>query len=237
MTSTNTRTRVRTWVMTILGVILLLVAAALAYTEHRNQATKSTHGTVTVAANGTKAAPEPTHTYQNQQCPHTTTAEPDQTLGKDQWSIPTIHQKATFHEDAHGTNPELPDAPQGIKYGPSMQLGSPHGATVLAGHVDYAPGVLSAKGGELSPWGHLHEANACDPLTVTDDQGQPHQYRITAMYTSDQNNLPDSELFRSDGDPAIYLITCSGPSTKDAGNQFQFNYEYNLIVKAQPATE
>lgn len=236
MPSTKTRTRPRTWILTILGVILLLVAASLGYAEHHNRVTKSAHGTVSTAANGTKAAPEPSRTYQNQQCSNTDTARPAEALNKDQWSIPAIHQKATFHNDAHGTSPELPDAPEGIKYGPSMPVGSTHGATVLAGHVDYAPGALSANGGELSPWGHLHEATACDPLTVTDENGRPHQYRITAMYTSDQNELPESELFRSDGDPALYLITCSGPSTKDAGGQFQFNYAYNLIVKAQPVS-
>lgn len=221
-----------TVIMLIVG--LLLIATATGLLIHHFKAQPASSETV-ATDHGTKTAPEPEHTFTNDGCPDKDT-EPDQHLDKDQWSTPDIGQSATFHTDSHGTNPVLPDAPDGIRYGPSMPVGSKQGATVLAGHVDYAPGELSQTGGELSPWGHLHQAKECSPITISDDQGNPHSYVITDISTADQESLPANELFRSTGDPAVYLITCSGPSTQDAGGTFQFNYKYNLIVKAQPVS-
>lgn len=230
--------RSRSWVWLLCGLVLVLVAAVLwgvdlfQQGQARDQA--RAHGTVSVDSEGKKAAPTPTQTYQNEKCSGPVSSPGVSGLKPNQWSIPSIHQSASFQDDEHGTAPVLPDAPGGVRYGPSMPVGSGQGATVLAGHVDYGPGVLSVNGGELSPWGHLHDASPCDAMVVTDMKGKAHQYRVTAMYTRDQDQLPKSELFRSTGSPAVYLVTCSGPSTQDAGGKFQFNYKYNLIIKAEP---
>lgn len=191
-------------------------------------------------ATATAKAPAPETTYTDQTCPDAEITDEPREPGT--WSIPEMDLTAPFTDDTHWTSPVLPDATAGIRYEPSMPVGSKHGATILAGHVDYAPGALSEAGGELSPWGHLHEAKPCQQLTVTTDDGKAHHYWITGLDTTDQDQLTSStesstwaeQLFRADGDPNLYLITCSGPAVGDAGGAFQFGYADNLIVTATP---
>lgn len=213
------------------GVLLLALAVALIWPRPAEQIPADTEH-VAVSTDGTKQAPTPQQTYAGTTCP-TTTPAPEATKNQPgTWSLPALNLTAPWATDTHGTSPVLPDAPAGIRYAPSMPIGSTHGASILAGHVDYAPGALSEAGGELSPWGHLHQAKPCQQIIVTDEAGTAHHYLVTGLQTADQDQLPDDELFRADGAPTLYLITCSGPSIGDAGGRFQFHYAENLIVTA-----
>lgn len=127
----------------------------------------------------------------------------------------------------------LPEAPEGILYDGSAPLDASAGKTVTAGHVDYAPGALTDRGGELSPWGHMHEANACDPVYLTAQDGTLHIFVITDKYTVPQEDLEAAGVFETTGDRALVMVTCSGESVPDAGEDFQFRYDHNLVLEAE----
>lgn len=230
------------------GVLLLALAAWLAWPNTAPEIPEDDNH-VAVAEDGTKQAPTPTRTFAGTACPDTTRTPAPAAGDPGTWTIPALGITAPWHTDTHGTQPVLPDAPAGIRYEPSRPLGAATGPTIMAGHVDYAPGALSAAGGELSPWGHLHDAKDCQQITVTDEDGHPHRYVITGLDTASQNDLkapadgtPEDQLtewqrklYRSGNDAhVLYLITCSGPSVGDAGGAFQFRYADNLIVTAHP---
>ena len=53
----------------------------------------------------------------------------------------------------------------------------------------------------------------------------------------------DTEVYRTTGDPALYLVTCSGPHVGDSGETPTGStanlgfYKDNLIVKAIPVAQ
>ncbi|MCP3425839.1 sortase [Rothia sp. AR01] len=229
-TQHSPRTKITLIIAGLIALAVAVISCAALWGNPHQQPAASTE-TVSVDDDGLARAPEPEATFQDESCP--APEEQDPQLNPNEWAMPGLDAAAAF-TPTQGTTVELPDAPDGIYYSPSMPVGHDQGATVLAGHVDYAPGALSDQGGELSPWGHLHEASACNVVYASDQDGQTHAYQVTDLYTVDQDHLPEDELFRASGDPALYLITCSGPSVQDAGGQFQFGYEHNLIIKAEP---
>lgn len=232
-----------TWTIVVLGACLLAVAAYLQFAPTATPAAEADPDNhVQRTTQDEKLAPAPEKTYDGTTCraEHTKPAK----LDPGTWSVPATKLTAPWHTDTHGTSPQLPDAPEGIRYQPSMPLNATRGATVLAGHVDHAPGALSAAGGELSPWGHLHEVKPCQRLDVADETGTTRSYVVTGLTTVPQHELTPSDgepspwakkLFRADGPRTLYLVTCSGPSVADAGGAFQFHYANNLIVTAVPA--
>lgn len=190
-------------------------------------------------------APKPGREFKNEKCD--LTARPESSGNAlahtvNTWFIPSLSQKASFTTTGTGSEPiTLPDAPNGVIIGSSPSLSDPKGATVEAGHVDYGPGQISAQGGELSPWGHLHKILPCEHIYQSDDKGTVHEFVTTSLYTVDQSKLPEEdEMWRNDGDKALFMVTCSGPAVGDDGaeanNRLLFNYQYNLVVKAVPAT-
>ena len=63
------------------------------------------------------------------------------------------------------------------------------------------------------------------------------------MWTVPHEKLVDTEVYRTTGDPALYLVTCSGPHVGDSGEtptggtaNLGF-YKDNLIVKAIPVAQ
>ena len=184
-------------------------------------------------------APDPARPFRNAQC---STKPMKETVPENpnSWSIPAIGESASFFLSGHnGSLMTIPDAPQGTMYAADAQLGDDSGAILQAGHVDYAPGVLSPQGGELSPWGHLHQVNPCDHVYQKDAEGVTREFVVTDLYTVPQKEFGASdEYFRKDGPLNLYMVTCSGPSVGEdgaaAGNRLLFNYKYNLVVKAKP---
>lgn len=231
------------WTIFTLGACLLALAVYLQLAPTSSptaEADPDNH--VEQNTQNEKQAPAPEKTYAGTTCrtEHTKPAK----LDPGTWSVPERNLTAPWHTDTHGTSPQLPDAPEGIRYQPSMPLDATRGATVLAGHVDYAPGALTPEGGELSPWGHLHEVKPCQRLDIADETGTTHSYVITGLTSVSQDELTSNDstasqwtkkLFRADGPRTLYLVTCSGPSVADAGGTFQFHYANNLIVTAVPA--
>ena len=172
------------------------------------------------------------------------------------WYAPVLEAGASFSPSDYLPAESLNDT--GIIYGPSEAIESPQGASLLVGHVDLQPGVKSPKGGELTPWGKLHQLKACDVIYTRAADGTLVISQVTSMIVADQfdaeleakaaaapNDVAlaaqlhqqqeiQARIFRSTGDKSIVLLTCSGPSVADVGRDFQFRYANNLIVETKP---
>jgi sortase family protein len=103
-------------------------------------------------------------------------------------------------------------------------LGSDHGATVLAGHVNWR--------GATGPFAELWDARANDAVTVVDTAGTTYRYRISELVTVTKEDLPAraAELFGQDGPARLVLVTCGGRWVGGAEG-----YSSNRIVIATPA--
>ncbi|QRZ61819.1 hypothetical protein [Rothia sp. ZJ932] len=200
-------------------------------------------------------APEPDTEYEKVQCQAPSIGSLPE-LEPNTWSIPAINAQARFAVSS--TLPADADTNDGILYAPSEEIHSTQGASLIAGHVDYSPGVLSEEGGELTNWGNLNEANPCSIAYVSDQEGKVKPYLVATKKVSPQydpaleayveanphdtqakkkleeQNRTVQELFRSTGPYSIYLLTCSGPAVADVGGSFQFRYQDNLYLSLIP---
>jgi LPXTG-site transpeptidase (sortase) family protein len=102
----------------------------------------------------------------------------------------------------------------------SATPGSP-GSSVLAAHVDY--------GGRPGAFFNLAKLELGETLEVEMADGSLLRYRVTDNQSYDKTELPAVELFRTDGDPVLTLITCGG--TFDAERR---SYRDNVVVTAEP---
>lgn len=196
-----------------------------------------------VTDTGLLFAPKPAQSFRDATCDYTPTPQAPQevsSLGTSSWVIPKVHDNklepitSTVNPSGFDNEPvRLPAAPDGITYAPGAQLSDGSGAIVQAGHVNYSDGK------QLSPWGYLHKLSPCERVFEKDATGKTYEFVVTDLYTVPQHELENTnELWRRDGDKALYLITCSGTSVGDdgtrEGNTLLFDYEYNLVVKAKP---
>lgn len=127
----------------------------------------------------------------------------------------------------------LPASPQGIIYSPAQPIGVSEGASIFAGHVDYAPGQLSEAGGEPTAWKHIDAVPACTDIFVANEVGEVYQYQSVSLDTYKQSDLPEEKMFRADGSANAYWVTCSGPEVGDFGGELQFGYEDNLVLETE----
>lgn len=172
------------------------------------------------------------------------------------WYAPALEAGTSFSPSDYLPAESIRD--DGIIYAPSEAVESPEGASLLVGHVDLQPGVKSQKGGELTPWGKLHQFKACDLIYTRAVDGTLVISQVTGILVADQfdpgleakvaENPSDvalveqlrkqrevqARIFRSVGDKSIVLLTCSGPSVADVGGEFQFRYANNLIIETKP---
>lgn len=181
-------------------------------------------------AKGTKTtyAPDPEQPFNGAQCGGGATGAV-KSLAPNSWSVPAVGQSASLISG----NPSqyIPNAPTGVWYNQSAPVGSKQGATVEAGHVN-----LTEAPAMLSPWGYLHKLHSCDRIFQSDSAGKVTEYVVTDLYTVPQSQLPaQSDMFRSDGPPALYMVTCSGRYIGDAGG-YNMYYDRNLVVKAVPVS-
>ena len=98
------------------------------------------------------------------------------------------------------------------------------GSTVLVGHRD----------GATDPNGVFRKLGTLDPgrrIRITDSRGQAHVYRVRSV-----TSVPDAEftrrareLFVSEGDPRLVLLTCGGAYVRAKGG-----YQSTVIVIATP---
>lgn len=103
-------------------------------------------------------------------------------------------------------------------------LDAPDGATVLAGHVNWK--------GSVGPFEELWESAADQPVTVVDDGGREHRYRVSEVVTVSKEELPAraAELFGQGGPHRLVLVTCGGRYVGGG-----LGYDENRIVVATPA--
>src|SRR5207237_142321 len=92
------------------------------------------------------------------------------------------------------------------------------GSAVIDGHLDWYSGPAV-----FADLGRLH---AGDRLSVTYSDGHAVFFRVTSLVTF-RADLRQPQLFRTDGQPLLELITCAGP-WDGAG------YRDRLVVSARP---
>lgn len=190
---------------------------------------------VSIDSAGAKWAPGPDREFRNITCKEEPAQNPEYPH-EPGIRIGEINAETPLQESAELI---FPEAPSGIWWSQQSQFGAhDKGATITAGHIDYAPGDLSKEGGELSPfWGHLHEevVDSCTHVFVTDFDGKHHEYVITGKYLVDQDQLANTTTALTHN--GFSLITCAGKTIDAAGGNNQFNYEKNLVLEAQEITQ
>jgi LPXTG-site transpeptidase (sortase) family protein len=97
------------------------------------------------------------------------------------------------------------------------------GSAVIAGHIDRekAPGVFF----------DLPRLEIGEAIWVTDATGVSTGYKVTERYQVAKEQLPGTELFRTDGDPTLTLITCGGRFDSE-----RRHYDDNIVIRAVPLT-
>lgn len=240
--------------LTLAGVGAVLIAGAagsyLLNLQNQTQAAQASLDTIAVA-------PEPKHEFVDATCNSPSEPlPPAPEMSANSWYSPALDVGAGFVPSE--ILPISSTSNDGIIYSPSQAVGSSEGVSLLVGHVDYEPGALSSKGGELTAWGHLNELEACSLLYTTTQDGQVIASQVVSIIVAPQFD-PDLEarasaspddtdlaaalyeqqaiekrLFTAVGDSKITLLTCSGPSVEDVGGSFQFRYANNLIIETTP---
>lgn len=184
---------------------------------------------------GRKYAPRPSHEFRNQKCDLTPKREAGHDA-KNQVAVPGTDLTAPI--STTGDMTRLPNAPQAAWFDQSSPLGSTTGHSVIAGHVDYAPGALSEKGGELSPIGkNLHQLQPCTHLYVTGNSGKTEEVVLTSLYRVEQEKIEQTGIYTTTGPRRIDLVTCAGESLEAVGGSNQFHYRYNLVAEGTPVKE
>lgn len=106
------------------------------------------------------------------------------------------------HVAADGSLPVPSGVTQAVWWGTG--LSAPAGATVFAGHVNWA--------GATGPFAELWHDNVGDVISVRDNAGTERRFRVTQVLTLTKAQLPQqaSTLFAATGAPRIVLVTCGG---------------------------
>lgn len=211
-----------------LASLALCVPLASCAGNSASSVTEVSHPRVEVDSSGAQWAPSPQEEFRNAQCNLTPSSVPSypETYGL---KIPGIFESPL----QNSFDLEFPEAPAGMWWEQSAPIGTTDfGPAITAGHVDYAPGVLSPEGGELSPWGSLHSVTECTRLFATDAEGKTSEYTITSKYTVNQEAIATTGILDPNHPANLVLITCSGRTLQDVGAEHQFKYEYNLVIEA-----
>lgn len=101
---------------------------------------------------------------------------------------------------------------------------SVQGSTVIAAHVD---SLAEGKG----PFSRLRDAVAGMQITVVDELGTEHVYRVTEVERIAKAEVPLNRVFTGVGDPHLLLVTCGGEWNSQASS-----YRDNYIVTAERVT-
>lgn len=105
------------------------------------------------------------------------------------------------------------------RHGPGPD--SDEGATVIAAHVD-----MPNQG--IGPFAALRDAEVGADISVVDEDGVTHDYRVSTVERIVKAEVPLDQVFTQVGDPTLVLITCGG--------DFDFtaqSYTDNYIVTAE----
>ncbi len=120
-----------------------------------------------------------------------------------------------------GTLPVPSGVDQAVWWGTGLT--APTGATVFAGHVNWA--------GRTGPFAELWQDGPGDVITIKDNSGTSWRYQVTQVLTLNKSQLPQQApaLFAPSGPPRIVLATCGGewvPSKQ--------SYADNRVLVATP---
>lgn len=182
--------------------------------------------------NGRKYAPRPAQEFRDQKCDLTPQGE-IKSGTPNQITAPETDLSAPITTTDDMT--QLPDAPKTAWFDRSQPLGATSGHSVIAGHVDYAPGALSQDGGELSPLGkNLHKLQPCSHIYVTGNSGKTEEIVLTSLYRAEQEKIEQTGIYTVTGERRIDLVTCAGESLESVGGDNQFHYRFNLIAEGTP---
>jgi hypothetical protein len=102
-------------------------------------------------------------------------------------------------------------------------LDGPAGATLIAGHINWA--------GVAGPFAELWGAQAGQTVTIVDAGGKRLTFAVDQVLTVDKDNLPQhaDELFGQTGPHRLVLVTCGGKWVGGA-----LGYDENRVVIAHP---
>lgn len=115
----------------------------------------------------------------------------------------------------------LPDQPSEAgwyEYGPAP--GDAGGASVIAAHVD-------SKEFGIGPMVALRKLAPGELISVLDDSGAEHRYRVEAVRSVPLAELDLAELFDREGPPRLHVVTCGGDYIPERGG-----YQSNVIAYA-----
>ncbi len=139
--------------------------------------------------------------------------------------LPTLHQAAeVIPVDVGGDGSlEVPEDPEILGWWRWGALpGGGRGSVVIDGHVDSAdlgPGTFFRLG-ELRPG---------DPVVVESAMGNLRRYRVTGRRQFPKAELPAHDLFSTNVEERLVLITCGGRFDRS-----QRSYSDNIIIFAVP---
>lgn len=128
--------------------------------------------------------------------------------------------------EAHTTDPvsggfDLPKGAAVVAWWASGAAPGSQGSVVLAGHVSYD--------GQTGPFTRLSTVPAGSEVVVTSADGSVHRYTVQSVRSAPKTALDRGELFRTDGPPALVLVTCGG-----AYDRATHSFESNVVVTAKP---
>lgn len=119
---------------------------------------------------------------------------------------------------------ELPETVKEVgwyRFGPHPS--SPRGTTVLAAHVD-----TRAEG--LGPFSRLRAAEKGDEVTIVDEAGRKHAYRVADVTSLSKKKIDWDQVFDRRGNPRLVMVTCGGAYDQNGG------YRDNVLVTAFPSS-
>ena len=120
-----------------------------------------------------------------------------------------------IESDGYMSLPESPFVAGWYAYGSAPD--SRTGATVIAAHVDSLPEGIG-------PFAGLRESREGMAITVTDDAGEVHDYRVVSVERIDKDEVPLDRVFTATGDPPLVLVTCGGEYDWRGAGQYLDNY-------------
>lgn len=117
------------------------------------------------------------------------------------------------------------EIPDGVKYAAywGAKFDGNAGATVLAGHINYA--------GAVGAFAQLWGVQNGQQVSIVDTAGRTFHFSITQILTLDKNTLPQqaNDLFGQSGAHRLVLVTCGGQWVGGS-----LGYNENRVVIATP---
>ena len=129
--------------------------------------------------------------------------------------------------EAHTTDPvsggfDLPKGAAVIAWWASGSAPGGQGSVVLAVHVSYD--------GQTGPFTRLSTVPPGSTVVVSSADSSSHRYTVRSVRSAPKTALDRGELFRTDGPPALVLVTCGG-----AYDRATHSFASNIVVTATPA--